>query len=212
MAFCTKCGAQSTEGGAFCVTCGAPMTATPAPAAASIPAPPAGPIPAPPAAPVPAPGPIPTAFAPPATPSFLGALWAGLDLGAKVAGIGAAVAAISFFLPIYSGVNGVNMANGSGTEGAGDASWWFRLLLSLVAIGILYFYYNTDLRTKIIVATAHVAIGSLWGFAIFRITTGGDFTSGLQFGWYSLHFALFAIVVGGFMSILDLTKRLRGVH
>jgi hypothetical protein len=193
MAFCSKCGAQSAEGAAHCTSCGASME-VPGTAPASFPR---------------ATPPVPSV---PVAPNFFAVLWASLDLGAKVAGVGAAIAVISFFLPIYQGVNGVNMANGSGGEGGGDASWWFRFLLPLVALGLLYFYYNNDLRTKIIVATAHCIIGSMWGFTVFRIATGGDFTSGLQFGWYSLHLGLLAIVIGGFMSILDLTRRLVGVR
>lgn len=201
MAFCTKCGAQIGDDAAHCTSCG---TATSAGAAAPISVAPA-------AAPMYTPAAIPVVPAAPVAPNFVAVLWANLDSGAKVAGVGAIVAVISFFLPLYEGTNGVNMANG-GEGGGGDAAWWLRFLLPLAALGLLYFYHNNDLRTKIIVAAAHCIIGSMWGFAIFRIAGGGDFTSGLQFGWYALHLGLLAIVIGGFMSVLDLTKRLVGVR
>lgn len=187
MAFCSKCGNASAEGALHCTSCGAQMAAT---------------------------GPAVPAYAQPqraAQPSFLAMLWRSLDLGARVAGIGAIVAAVAFFLPMIEGVNGVNMANGSG-EGGGDIAWWFRLILPLVALGLLYFDYNNDLRTKIIVGTAQCGIGAIWGLTVFRIMTGGEYTSGWQFGWYALHFGLLAICVGGFMSVLDHTKRLAGVR
>jgi hypothetical protein len=202
MAFCTKCGAQNVEGAVHCSGCGAQIPGVVAPPqTANAPAAPAAPqvtyAPAVPAVPV--------------APNFFAVLWASLDLGAKIAGVGAIVTVISFFLPIYEGINGVNVANGMG-GGDGDASWWFRFLLPLVALGLLYFYYNNDLRTKIIVAAGHCIIGSLWGFAIFRVALGGEYTASAQFGWYALHFGFLAIVIGGFMSILDLTRRLAGVR
>jgi hypothetical protein len=203
MAFCTKCGSQNVEGAAHCSSCGTQM-----PAAAGAPHPVAAPATS--AAPPMAPPMGYAAPVAPAAPNFFTVLWASLDVGAKIAGVGAIVVVISFFLPFYEGVNGVNMANGTG--GGGDASWWFRFLLPLVALGLLYFYYNNDLRTKIIVATGHCIIGSMWGFAIFRIALGGQYTSGVQFGWYAMHFGFLAIVIGGFMSILDLTRRLAGVR
>ena len=61
-------------------------------------------------------------------------------------------------------------------------------------------------------AAAQVSIGSLWGFALFNVARGGEFTDGMQFGWYFLHMGMLAIFVGGFMSILSDTKRLVGVR
>jgi hypothetical protein len=137
-------------------------------------------------------------------------LWRSLDTGSRVAGIGAIVAVIAFFLPMYygeyGGSNGVNMASG-------DPSWWFRLIFALVAVGLLYFAYNSDLRTKILIGTAQCAIGAIWGLQVFGILTGSNFTSqGPQFGWYALHLGLLAILVGGSMSVLDHTKQLAGVR
>lgn len=187
MAFCTKCGSENNAGAVQCTSCGTAMAAT----GANVPA---------------------YAHAPQvAQPSFISTLWKSLDVGARIAGVGAIVAAIAFFLPMYPVTNGVNMANGSG-EGSGDIAWWFRLVLPLVALGLLYFDYNNDLRTKIIVGTTQCGIGAIWGLQVFRIMTGGEYTSGYQFGWYALHLGLLAIGVGGFVSVLDHTKRLAGVR
>lgn len=208
MAFCTKCGAQNADGVGFCTTCGNPLAAAPA---APVATPPAASQYAPPAAPVMYQA-VPMA---PAQPNLLVVMWNSLDLGAKIAGVGALVAAIGFFLPLVSygdtSYNGFKYATMSANEG-GDMAYWFRILLPLVALGLLYFYYNNDLRTKIIVATAHIAIGSIWGFQILRIVTGSDYLKYMQFGWYAHTLGLLAIAVGGAMSILDLTKRLRGVR
>jgi hypothetical protein len=151
----------------------------------------------------------------PAQPNFFVVLWNSLDLGAKIAGVGALVAAIAFFLPLYGtadlAYNGVRMASGEGGTG-GDAAYWGRILLALVALGLLYFYYNNDLRTKIIVAAAHCAIGSIWGTSILRIVTDSSTMKYMQFGGYMLTLGFLAIAVGGVMSLLDLTSRLRGVR
>lgn len=225
MAFCTKCGAQNADGSAHCTTCGSPLAAgvaAPPPAAppmAPLMAPPMAPPIAPPAAPQYAPPGAPAMYAPmpaaPAQPNFFAVMWKSLDLGAKIAGVGAIVAAIAFFLPLMGSgdymANGIRLASGESGSG-GDPAYWGRLLLSIVALGLLYFYYNNDLRTKIIVATAHCAIGSIWGFQILRVASGSDFARYMQFGWYALTLGLLAIAVGGFMSILDLTKRLTGVR
>jgi hypothetical protein len=158
----------------------------------------------------------------PAQPNMLMVMWNSLDLGAKIAGIGALVAAIAFFLPMAGTApsqNGVDIANmSSGTYGGSlvlaglGTAFWFRLILSLVAVGLLYFYYNNDMRTKIIVAAAHISIGSMWGFQILRVAAGGSATSTYQFGWYLHTLGLLAIAVGGLMSLLSLTNRLRGVR
>lgn len=211
MPFCPSCGVQNAEGAGFCTNCGKSMSAAatlgvpaPAPGTAAPIAP--APMPAPMSAPMAA-APRPYAPAAPAQPNFLSTLWASIDTGARVAAIGGLVAAISFFLPIYEGGggNGVDMAQS-------DAAWWFRLILALVAVGLLYFDYNNDLRTRVIVGTAQAAIGTIWGLQIFRIMTGGEFTSGLAFGWYFIHLGFLAIAVGGFMSVLHHTRRLVGVR
>jgi len=217
MAFCTKCGAQNAEGVGFCTTCGNALgAAPPAPTGA----PPVAPQYAPPAAPpqyAPPGAPVMYQTAPvaPAQPNMMMLMWKSLDLGAKIAGVGALVAAIAFFLPLYGSsdiaYNGVRMASGEAGAG-GDAAYWGRLLLSLVAIGLLYFYYNNDLRTKIIVAAAHCAIGSIWGLSILRIVTDSSTMKYVQFGGYLLTLGFLAVLVGGVMSILDLTSRLRGVR
>jgi len=237
MAFCTSCGTRNEDGAPQCVKCGAPMASAPAspappqayapaaPAAAVPPQAPVTPVPPtpqkmpgaamPPAPPQPTgapayyPGQPPVYGAPvaPAQPNLLVLMWASLDLGARIAGIGAAVAVLSFFLPIYPGENGVNIAAGYGS--GLNMAWWMRLLLPLAAIGLLYFYYNRDLRTKILVATGHCIIGSLWGFALFGIVMG---ESSWAFGWYLMHLGMLAIVVGGFISVYNLTQRLTGVR
>lgn len=188
MAFCTSCGSQNPEGAAHCTACGTALVAAPAQAAAT-----PG-----------VPGPM-AAAAVHTGPNALQQIVAGLDTGGKVAGVGGIVAAVAFFLPLWTDSNGVNMASG-------NVTWWFRLLLSLAAVGLLYFAYNNDLRTKIIVATAHVSIGSIWGFALLNVTRGAEYSDGVQFGWYFLHLGMLAIFVGGVMSILGYTKRLVGVR
>lgn len=206
MAFCTSCGSQNPDAAAHCTSCGAVMAAVAPAQTASMGGmvPPAAAAPAQPPAPRMVP-PMAAAPAQPMAPSFLQQLIASLDTGAKVAGVGGLVAAVAFFLPLYENVNGVDMAQG-------DVSWWFRLLLALAAVGLLYFVYNNDLRTKIIVATAHVGIGAMWGFQLLHIMRGGEYTGSQQFGWYFLHLGLLAIFVGGVMSIMQDTKRLAGVR
>ena len=217
MAFCTKCGAQNADGVGFCTTCGNPLAVAPAAPAA---VPPAAPQYAPPVAPpqyAPPGAPVMYQAAPmaPVQPNFFVVMWKNLDLGAKIAGVGALVAAVGFFLPLVgygdTTYNGFKYATSSAAEG-GNMAYWFRILLPLVALGLLYFYYNNDLRTKIIVATAHIAIGSIWGFQILRIVTGSDYVKYMQFGWYAHTLGLLAIAVGGSMSIMDLTNRLPGVR
>lgn len=143
----------------------------------------------------------------PAQPSFIGVLWSSLDTGSRVAGIGAIVAAIAFFLPLYTGgLNGVDLAKA-------DIAWWFRFLLPLAVVALLGFTYNRDLRTRILVGTALCAIGAMWGLQVFGVFRGSEFTAqGQQVGWYALHLGLLAILVGGFMSVLDHSRGLIGVR
>jgi hypothetical protein len=148
----------------------------------------------------------------PAQPGFLAVFWNSLDVGARIAGIGAIVAVFGFMFPL-SGFgdgswNGFKYAISSG----GDMSYWFRFLLPLGVLALVYVSYNKDLRTKIMTATAQCAVGSIWGFQILRVVTGSDYARYLQFGWYAHTLGLLAIAVGGFMSIMDLTNRLRGVR
>lgn len=156
-----------------------------------------------------APAPQAQTFAPqaPAQPSFIGVLWSSLDTGSRVAGIGAIVAAIAFFLPLYAGgFNGVDLAKA-------DIAWWFRFLLPLAVVALLGFTYNRDLRTKILVGTALCAIGAMWGLQVFGVFKGSEFTAqGQEVGWYALHLGLLAILVGGFMSVLDHSRGLIGVR
>jgi hypothetical protein len=220
MAFCTKCGRPNTDGALVCTSCGAPLrNPSSPPQVAGPPIPPAygAPPSAPPTPPQPGPQAMPQAgasyYAMPAaapSPNVFSIFWQSLDLGARIAGIGGLVAAIAFFLPLYPDANGVNLANGAG-DSSGDPAWWFRLVFALLAIALLYFVFNNDLRTKIIVGAAQCALGAAWGLAVFRIASGGDYTSGLQFGWYALHLSFMAILVGGFLSVLHYTSRLAGV-
>jgi len=192
MAFCTKCGSENPEGAVYCTSCAAPMSApTGVPDQQTY-------------------SPVPQV---PAKPNFMTTLWRSLDTGSRVAGVGAIVAVIAFFLPLYDGgINGIDLANGA-AGGSGDISWWFRLLFALVALGLLYFAYNSDLRKKILIGTAQCAIGAIWGLQVFGVLTGSAFTSqGQQFGWYALHLGLLAILVGGSMSVLDHTRQLAGVR
>lgn len=189
MAFCSKCGAQNPDGVGACGACGAPMAA-----GAGTPPPPPMTYQAPPAA--------------PAQPNMLLSMWNGLDMGGKVAGVGGLLAAVSFFLPLV----GVSSFTGNGVDMAkGSAAFWLVPLLGLAAVGLLYFAYNNDLRTKIIVAAVHCAIGTIFIMSFFGAGALGSLAN-WQFGWYGLNFGLIAIAVGGFMSILELTKRLAGVR
>lgn len=186
MAFCSQCGGENPEGAAFCKSCGVPLGA---------------------AAPAPAPQAQTAQPQAPAQPGFIAVLWQSLDTGWRVAGIGAIVAAIAFFLPLYAGgYNGVDLARV-------DISWWFRLLLPLATLGLLGFTRDKDLRAKILVGTALCAVGAIWGFEVFGIFRGSEFTAqGQQFGWYAMDIGLLAILVGGFMSVFDHTTQLVGVR
>jgi hypothetical protein len=142
----------------------------------------------------------------PAQPSVLVTMFKSLDLGAKIAGIAGLVAAISFFLPWTKAAYGVLAKNGMDMT-KDSAVFWLILLLPLVATGLLYFAYNNDLRTKIIVAAAQISIGT---FVVFDFLRGG--VSGGEIGAYGAQLGFIAIAVGGFISIFELTKRLAGVR
>jgi hypothetical protein len=157
----------------------------------------------------------------PAQPNMLVTMFKSLDLGEKIAGIGGLVAVISFFLPWSPGyggtvdlsgyIGGVYGATGpkSGMALAGSAgTLWLLFLLPLAAVALLYFAYSNDLRTRIIIAAAHCAIGAVILLSFFQ----GGYGGGGQIGWYGASLGLIAVSVGGFMSIFDLTKRLAGVR
>lgn len=185
MAFCSECGGENPQGAAYCRSCGVLLSVAPAAPASQTQAA------------------VPLA---PAQPSFIALLWQSLDTGSRVAGIGAIVAAVAFFLPVYAGgFNGVDMARA-------DISWWFRFLLPLAALALLGFTHDKDLRTKIVVGTALCAVGAIWGLDIFGFLRGSEFAQGQQFGWYAMELGLLAILVGGFMSVLDQTRQLAGVR
>lgn len=186
MAFCSECGGENPGGAAFCKSCGVPL-------GAASPAPPPQVQTAQPQA--------------PAQPGFIAELWQSLDTGSRVAGIGAIVAAVAFFLPVYAGgYNGVDLARG-------DISWWFRLLLPLATLGLMGFTRDKDLRTKILAGTALCAAGAIWGLEVFGIFRGSGFTAqGQQVGWYAMDIGLLAILVGGFMIVLEHTKQLVGMR
>jgi hypothetical protein len=139
----------------------------------------------------------------PAQPNMLVTMFNGLDLGAKIAGAGGLVAAVGFFLPW--GVGGSTSNGMDATKSFG--AMWLVFLLPLVAVGLLYFAYNNDLRAKIFVAAAHCAIGTVMAMLFFS-----PFFSGAQMGWTLNNLGLLAITVGGFTSIFELTKRLVGVR
>jgi hypothetical protein len=180
MPFCPSCGSNNADTSRNCTNCGVALQGGVTVGA-------------------------PIGFAP-AQPSVVASMWASLDIGAKIAGVGGLVAFIAFWLPLYSGgENGVNMADG-------DIGWWVRLLLSLVAVGLLYFDYNNDLRTRIIVGAAQVCIGSIWGFELFSIMKGSQYLSGMAFGGYMMLFGFLAVAAGGFVSILNHSRRLAGVR
>lgn len=222
MAFCTKCGTEVGDGAAHCTGCGAPMGASvpiavaPAavlPAAPQAYAPPVAPQYAPPGSPVMYQQ-VPMA---PAQPNMLVTMFKSLDMGEKVAGVGGLVAAICFFLPWstggtslfdspYTGGSLVETQTRSGLAlSSATSAYWLVLLLAVAAVGLLYFAYNNDLRTRIIVASAHCAIGV---YLLHRFFVG-EFN---QIGWYGAAFGLIAVSVGGFMSIFDLTRRLGGMR
>jgi len=189
MPFCTKCGNENVEDAAFCTSCGAPLADA---GISGIPVPPPPPS-------------TPAGFfddysqsaCPAATgPSAFSLFWNKLDLGSRIAGIGASVAMLAFFLPAEAGSNGIRL-------GAGDAAWWFRFLLAAAVIGMIYFASNNDVRTKVLVATGVCAVGALWGLQVFRIVAGNWSTEGLQFGWYAMHLGYLAMLVGGFLSVRE---------
>lgn len=214
MAFCTKCGSQQADGTAHCTACGAPMGA---PAVAT----PATPQYAPPAAPPYAAPPVTPQYAPPmyqqapmapAQPNQAVQMFNSLDLGEKIAGVGGVVAAISFFLPWIQAAglsfNGVDVAS------KGSASIWIMFLLPLVGAGLVYFAMGKDLRSRILVAGAQCLIG---GTMLMSLLGAGQLGSiglgiGWTFGWYGVNFGVIAVGVGGFMTLLESTKRLAGVH
>jgi hypothetical protein len=149
----------------------------------------------------------------PAQPNMLLTMFNSLGLGEKIAGVGGLVAAICFFLPWSTG--GMSLWDSGETGGSlvqtqsrsglsitgGTPAYWLMFLFAVAAVGLLYFAYNNDLRTRIIVAAADCAMGA---YLLHRFLIG-EFN---QLGWYGAAFGMIAISVGGFMTIFDLTKRL----
>jgi hypothetical protein len=149
----------------------------------------------------------------PAQPNMLLTMFNSLGLGEKIAGVGALVAAVCYFLPWSTGgmslwdsdITGGSLVQTQSRSGLAQSgvtpAYWLVPLFCIAVIGLLYFAYNNDLRTRIIVAAADCAMGA---YLLHRFLIG-EFN---QIGWYGAALGMIAISVGGFITIFDLTKRL----
>jgi len=138
--------------------------------------------------------------------SRIRSVWAGLDIGARVAGVGGLVALVGFFLPIYADSgNGLSLAVG------GDIEWWFRLCFAIAAVGLSIVGYNRDLRTKVINGAVQAAIATHWGLQVLRPMQGSYYRAYVDVGWYVVTLGFLGVLVGGFLSVLRGTRPLAGV-
>lgn len=143
----------------------------------------------------------PPAVRPVATPSPSAATEAvrrfvtGLDKPARVTAIGAAVAAVAFFLPQhqYAGSTGFSMGG----------TYLLRLLAALGILALVYGREQTEEPVRTRLACAQLALGAAYGIAILDIFGGGV----PGFGYLLVGAGFTTAAIGAYLEIVAVGSR-----
>jgi len=198
---CPACGKEHAPATSFCTSCGAAMSATPVATAAPVKASAAS-------------------DAGKTAMSFLSSL----SLPEKIAGAGAVVALIGFFLPFISipglgDLAAMTMPDPTGGSGVPSSTLslmglakfagavWFIFLGAIASAAIVYLARNAAYPRKMLFSGIQVMIGSMIGpGTLLALLFASTVRSVAGFGFWIVSLAYCSIVAGGLMTIAQLSK------